>query len=181
MLNLRSKARNKILNYFFLNESRKVYVNELARILETDPKNLYRTLLELEKTGILSSEFQGKERFFFSNRKNLFYKNYKALFLKTAGIESLLRDCLKKIPGLSESYIFGSYAKNAMDARSDIDLLLIGEHSVIEVQKVLYPLQKQLGREINTVHMKQKELETRKKLKNSFIAGIFKNQTVKIL
>lgn len=181
MLNLRSKTRNKILNYFFLNERGRVYVNELARLLETDPKNLYRTLIDLEKAGILKSEFQGKERFFFSNNRDPLYKSYKKLFLKTAGLEPLLKKLLKNITGLTEAYIFGSYAQNALNAQSDIDLLLIGEYSSLEAQKVLYAVQKQIGREINTVHIKTKDLEVKKKSKDSFVTSIFKKPRIKIL
>ncbi len=181
MLNLRSKTRNKILSYFFLNQKGRAYVNELARLLEIDPKNLYRVLIDLEKAGILNSEFQGKERFFSPNNKNPFYRSYKKLFLKTAGLGSLLKSLLKNIPGLSEAYIFGSYAQNALNAQSDIDLLLVGEHSALETQKVLYVVQKQIGREINTVHMKPKDLEAKKKSKDSFITSIFKKPMVKIL
>lgn len=181
MLTSRSKTRNKILNYFFLNEERKVYVNELARILETDPKNLYRTLIQLQKVGILNSEFLGKERFFFCNKKAPLYKNYKSLFQATDGLEFLLKSHMKEISRLSEAYIFGSYAQNALNAQSDIDLLLVGEHSAMEAQKVLYDVQKQIGREINTVHIKPEELRAKKKSKDAFITGIFKKPMIKIL
>lgn len=92
MLNIRSRIENKILNYFFLNEDSKVYINELARIIESDPKNAYRILVRLEKGGMLTSEFKGKERYFYLNKKNSTYKEYKNIFLKTAGIEATLRN-----------------------------------------------------------------------------------------
>ena len=92
MLNIRSQIEIKILNYFFLNESGKVYINELARIIESDPKNVYRILLRLEKIGLLAAEFRGKERYFYLNKENPLCKEYKNIFPKTTGIEAMFRN-----------------------------------------------------------------------------------------
>ena len=180
MLNLRSKIRNKILNYFFLNEARKAYVNEIARLLEGDPKNVHRALTQLEAEGVLKSEFQGSERYFSCNKKNALYRGYKNLFLKTAGLESVLKSRLKNIARLTEAYIFGSYALNAMNSQSDIDILLVGEHNTLEAQRVLYSIQKEIGREIHSVNIKPKDLEKKKKSHDQFITSIFKKPMVKI-
>ena len=177
----RSRIKNKILGYFFLNGERKAYVNELARFFESDPKNVYRALILLEKEDILRSEFRGKERYFFSNRENPLYNTYKNLFLKTAGLEFVLRERLKNIRRLSEVYIFGSYAQNNLSEKSDIDILMVGEHNSLEAQKILYKIQKESGREINAVHIKPGDLEKKKKSGDQFITEIFKKPMIKIL
>ena len=181
MIRLGSKVKNKILNYFFINEKRKVYVNELARLLEADPKNVHRALTQLEGEGILRSEFQGNQRYFFCNKENSLYKDYRNLFLKTAGLEAILKNRVEKITRLSEAYIFGSYAQNALSLESDIDILLVGEHDPLEAEKVLYGIQKEIGREINAVHIKPKDFEKKKKTHDGFITGIFKKPTIRIL
>ena len=63
MISFKSKIANKILNYYFNNPDTRCYVNELAKKLDLDPKNLHRKLEELEKEGIFKSEFRGKERY----------------------------------------------------------------------------------------------------------------------
>jgi len=80
MFNLNSKIANKILRYFFINPSRKNYINELARILEADPGNLSRKLQELENEGILNSEFSGEQRYYFINKKYPLLKETKKAF-----------------------------------------------------------------------------------------------------
>ena len=67
MISLRSKITQKILNLLFLNEKEKFYVNELAKLIKEDPSNVYKKLLELREEGILSDDFQGKERYFSLN------------------------------------------------------------------------------------------------------------------
>ena len=68
MFSINSKIINGVLRYFFINPQQKNYINELARILDFDPGNLSRKLKELEKEGILSSEFFGKQRYYFINK-----------------------------------------------------------------------------------------------------------------
>lgn len=181
MLKFRSSVRNKILNFFFLNESRSVYINELARLIEKDPKNVHRMLVKLEEEGILISEFKGKERFFFSHKTHPLYKGYKQIFLQTAGIETILRSELKKIQNLEESYLFGSYAEGRYGPESDIDLLLIGRHSAIEAEKTLFAVQKQIAREISTIHMKPEEFKKRRTNGDQFIGTVFAGKVIKLL
>jgi predicted transcriptional regulator with HTH domain len=49
MLGFRSKITIKVLNYYFLNPQKSHYANELARLLDVYPANLFRKLKELEK------------------------------------------------------------------------------------------------------------------------------------
>lgn len=181
LLNVRSKVAKKILNYFFLNETRKAYVNEIARIIGEEAKNAYRILLRLEEAGILKSEYAGKERYFSANYQEPLYKEYKKIFLKTAGIELSITNKLTNLTGLKEAYIYGSYADNKFGPESDIDLLLVGKHNSIEAEKVLHDLQKSIGREISIVSMTQEELRKRKKNKDQLIIEIFKNKTKRII
>lgn len=181
MIPLKSQVTIKILNYYFLNLTASHYVNELARILKLDPKNLHRKLNELEKEGILKSEFVGKQRYFALNRSSKIAKTYRELLSQTSGVQEQLRKAIKQISGVQEAYIYGSYAKNTMDAGSDIDLLVVGDHSALALQKVLNQIQRMIGREINVVNISKAELDAKKKQKNPFVRNIFSGKYIKIL
>ncbi len=181
MISLRSKVAIKLLDYYFLNPDAQAYINELARTLELDPKNTETKLKEFEKEGLFKSEFRGKERYFFLAKDNPVLEHYRQIFLKTYGIEKRLKDMLPNIKGLKEAYIFGSYASNKMDSSSDIDILAIGSHSVLELQKVIVKLQKDIGREFNVTNLSLKEFEAKKKDKDPFISGVFKTKTIKLV
>ena len=181
MISLRSKVTIKLLDYYFLNPEAQVYINELARILELDPKNTETKLKEFEKKGLFKSEFRGKERYFFLAKDNPVLEHYRQIFLKTYGIEKRLKDMLRGIKGLKEAYLFGSYASNSMDSSSDIDILAIGTHSVLELQRVIVKLQKDTGRELNVMNLSQKEFEAKKKGKDPFIGGVFKTKTIRLV
>jgi predicted nucleotidyltransferase len=181
MVSLRSKVAIRLLDYYFLNQDAQHYINELARMLELDPKNTETKLKEFEKEGLFKSEFRGKERYFFLAKNNPVLKHYRQIFLKTKGIEKQLKDILSYLKGVKEAYIFGSYANNAMDFSSDIDLLVVGSHSILELQKHIARLQKYTGREFNVVNLGVKEFSAKKKRGDAFINGIYKRKIIKII
>ena len=181
MISLRSKVTIKLLDYYFLNLDAQAYINELARILDLDPKNTETKLKELEKEGLFKSEFRGKQRYFFLAKDNPVLEHYRQIFLKTYGIEKRLKDMIGNIKGLKEAYLFGSYANNKMDSSSDIDLLAIGTHSVLELQRIIVRLQKDTGREFNVINLSIKEFEKKKKDKDSFISGVLKAKIIRLI
>ena len=181
MISLRSKVTIKLLDYYFLNPNAQAYINELARILDLDPKNTETKLKELEKEGLLKSEFRGKQRYFFLAKDNPILKHYRQIFLRTYGIEKRLKDMINNVKGLKEAYLFGSYASNKMDSSSDIDLLAIGTHSVLELQRAIVKLQKDTGREINVINLSPKEFDKKKREKNALITGVFKTKIIRIM
>jgi predicted nucleotidyltransferase len=181
MISLRSKVAIKLLDYYFLNTDAQRYINELARILGLDPKNTESKLKELERGGVFKSEFRGKERYFFLAKDNPVLEHYRQIFLKTHGIEKRLKDIIGNIKGLKEAYLFGSYASNKMDSSSDIDLLAIGAHSVLELQRVIAKLQKDTGREFNVTNLSLKEFEAKKKNKDPFINSVFKTKIIRLV
>ncbi|MBU1006677.1 MAG: hypothetical protein KKH08_03695 [Candidatus Omnitrophica bacterium] len=107
IISLRSKVTIKLLDYYFFNPEAEVYINELARILDLDPKNTEIKLKELEKEGLFKSEFRGKQRYFFLAKDNSVLKHYRQIFLNTYGIEKRLKDkkFIEKLK-ISESAIF---------------------------------------------------------------------------
>ncbi|MFC1806808.1 nucleotidyltransferase domain-containing protein [Candidatus Omnitrophota bacterium] len=181
MISLRSKVTVKILDYYFLNPNAQHYINELARILELDPKNTETKLKECEEKGLFKSEFRGKERYYLLAHDNPVLEHYRQIFLKTHGIEKRLSDVLGSLKGVKEAYVFGSYAKNSMDSSSDIDILAIGAHSVLELQRSIVKLQKDTGREFNVINLSSEEFTKKKKNKDALIANIFKTKPIKLV
>lgn len=172
MTTFRSKITKAVLNYFFLKEGEEVHINELSRRIGVESGNLTRKLIELENEGILKSRRVGAQRFFSLNHDFALYKEYKNIVKKTIGIEPVLKDVVAKFPDIKKSIIFGSYAKDTMDQHSDIDVLVIGDHSVIELQKKIAGIQKQTNREINVISMASTEYSRKKKAKDQFIMNI---------
>jgi predicted nucleotidyltransferase/biotin operon repressor len=181
MFSLRSKITKKLLNYFFINPQEKLYLNELARKLSLDKRNLLKKIKELEKEGILKSESRGNLKFYTINKNYPFYKEYKNIILKTEGLENSLKRIVQEVAGIKEAYIYGSYPQGKMDTHSDIDLLVVGNHNILKLQRGLNKLQKEIDREINVVNMGEREFRARIKRKDNFIRGILNKKHINLV
>ena len=179
MLGFRSQITIKILGYYFLNPTKKHYINELAEILKADRGNLFRKLRELEKEGLLKSEFSGNQKYFYLNKSYPLLKEIKKTYEAKYGLAPLLQAKLSRLPGLTAAYIFGSYARDSLQQESDIDLLLIGDHSALQAKRIILPLQELIKREINIIDLTPREFRARKK-QDEFIKNIFSGKVIKL-
>ena len=68
-----------------------------------------------------------------------------------------------------------------MDSSSDIDMLAIGTHSVLELQRIIVKLQKDTGREFNVTNLSPKEFAEKKKDKNHFVNNVFKTKNIRLI
>ncbi|MBL7157063.1 MAG: nucleotidyltransferase domain-containing protein [Candidatus Omnitrophica bacterium] len=180
MISLKSKVTGSILNYFFINPGSSLYVNELSEKLSLDKRNLVKKLKELEKEGLLKSEPKGNLKLYSGDKKYPLYNEYKKIILKTLGFEKKLADLLKDVKGIETVYIYGSYAENRLSVHSDIDLLVIGNHKIISLQKKVSRLQKEIDREINAVSMAKNDFNKRKRSGDPFIKGVLKKKYIEI-
>lgn len=180
MFGLRSKITKTVLLYFFTNPHLKAYVNQLARTLDLDSGNLSRKLIELEKSGILLSKWEGDQRYYFINESFPLKNEYKKLILQSTGIDTLLKNTLIKFPGIKRAFIYGSYAKGQFDAQSDIDFFVIGNCDELQLQEKLSAIEKKIGRDINTTNITEKEFNN-KSQKDPFLKNILSNPIIEVL
>jgi predicted nucleotidyltransferase len=172
MLNFNSKKNNQILAFFFLNPKRRLYLKELADILEINNANLSRYLNSLLQEGVLKSETEGRQKYFSLNKSYPLLSELKKIMASKIRPEHLIKRALGNISGLKEAYIFGSYAAGNFEKDSDLDLILVGEHDILVVREALLPLERRLGREINVIDYSAKEYYKKLKEKDGFLVKV---------
>src|SRR5438876_9469050 len=64
MLDLRSKARQRLLAYYFTNPTARHHLRDLAARLSIDPSNLSKELRRLEREGLFRREVVGGRSIF---------------------------------------------------------------------------------------------------------------------
>jgi predicted nucleotidyltransferase len=180
LLSLRSKVTKKVLTFFFTNPHQDLYVNEMAVLLGVDKRNLVKKLRELESVGLMRSEARGNLRLYSVNPSYPLYREYKRIFQKTVGVEARLRDVVSLTPGVKRALIFGSYAMDAMQTHSDIDILVVGDHSVVSFQKELNKIQREIEREVNCVHMNEDEFRRKEETEDAFLLDVFAHPTIEL-
>jgi predicted nucleotidyltransferase len=181
MLDLRSKARQRLLVYYFTNPKARHHLRDLAERLSIDPSNLSKELGRLEREGLFRSEESGRQKYFQLNREYPLFREVRSIVAKTIGAVPLITQSLKTIKGISEAYLYGSFARNQQDAASDIDVLVIGSpHEEVLVEAVGM-LERRLGREINYTVLTPKEFESRRARKDAFLESVWPNKRVQLV
>jgi len=81
-----SKNTLKLLKVFYSHPQQQFYIQELGRILKVKPGVFQRNLYNLEKQGVLRSNYQANARFFSINKNYRFYKEFRVIVQKTVGL-----------------------------------------------------------------------------------------------
>jgi len=181
MISLNSKITQNILGHLILHDNVALYTNEMVKKFGLDKRNTVKKLKELEKAGVLVSTRKGKEVYYSLNKEYPLLSEIKKIVLKTWGIEYQLKNIFQEIGGIEDAYLIGSYAKNKMDASSDIDVLVVGKVDSIELSKKIATIQKNINREINLINITSKELQKRKLTKDPFIEKVFRSKRIKLI
>ena len=145
-------TRQKVLAQLLLEPELELHLRELARLTGSHAGTLGRELDKLAEAGLLLRSEQGNQVRYRANRDCPLFEDLAAIFRKTHGAAAVLREALAPVAGkIRVALVFGSMARGAQSAGSDIDLLVVGEVGFAELVQALYPAQAELHREINPV------------------------------
>ncbi|MFH1683511.1 MAG: nucleotidyltransferase domain-containing protein [Candidatus Margulisiibacteriota bacterium] len=167
-----SKNAKLILKLLFSNTEKRYYFQEIARLVGKKAGVIQKALNNLVEEHILLDEREGNLRFFSVNKKHPLYNEIRQVIFKTVGVEGSLKDQLNKIKGIDLAFIYGSFAKNASDAFSDIDLCIVGRIKLREINGVIKMEEKALQREINYALYSLAEFKKKWKEKDPFVLDI---------
>lgn len=173
----KSKTREKLLQLFFSNIDKKYYLRELERILGISVGNIRRELIALEMLGLFQKESMGLQVYYSLNKNSPIFEDFKNIIYKTIGIEGSIKKELKKIKGIKNAFIFGSFAKNKENLSSDIDLMIIGNINEDLLISKISKLETICRREINYHLVDTKEWKE-KSATNSFIKAVIKSPKI---
>lgn len=181
MLDLRSKARQRLLAYYFTNPTARFHLRDLAERLSIDPSNLSKELRRLQDEGLFLAEVSGRQKYFRLNREYPLFDEIRSIVAKTIGAVPVIAQSLKKIEGIEAAYLYGSFARNQQDAMSDIDVLVIGNPKGNALAEAMQKLERQLGREINYTVLTRKEFTSRRAHKDAFLEDVWHNKRVSLV
>jgi predicted nucleotidyltransferase len=181
MLDLRSIARQRLLAFYFTNPTARHHLRDLAVRLGIDPSNLSKELARLEREGLFRWEISGRQKYFQLNREYPLFQEVRSIVAKTIGAVPLIAQSLKKIDGIEEAYLYGSFARNQQDAASDIDVLIIGAPRAQVLAGAVHKLERQLGREINYTVLTRREFNSRRARKDAFLENVWHNKRVSLV
>ncbi len=168
----KSKTRKALFRLFFTNPQSEYYLRELERVLDIPVSMIRKELLHLEEAGIFASSRKGNLVYFFLNKSYPLFEEMKSMVSKTIGIKGLLKDAITGIKGVEIAFIYGSFAKNEENAKSDIDLFIRGKINEDRLITEIGRLEKILKREINYSLYSNSDFVKKKKEKDPFILDL---------
>jgi len=118
----------------------------LASRAGTSLGGTHKEVERLEASGLVRSTTVGRSRLVESDESSPLYAELRGLLVKTLGPAPLLRSALSDIDGVSEAFIYGSWAQNNP---ADIDVLVIGTPDVAAVYDAVSDVETEVGRPIN--------------------------------
>jgi predicted nucleotidyltransferase len=176
---LGSKLRAKVLGWLFSHPDERYFVRQLTTLVKEDSTNVSRELDRLEKTGILITTTEGKQKYYQANRESPFFDELHGLIVKTTGVADVLRSALVPAQGqVKVAFIFGSIASGNERRRSDIDVMVVGKISFEKVVSLLSPAEEKLRREVNPIVYPVAEFKKKVKEDHHFVKTVLEDEKI---
>lgn len=178
-----STSQQRVLTYIYGQPEKSFYASELIRLSAGGSGAIQRELARLEESGLVKVSNIGSQKHYQANPEAPIYNELKAIVQKTIGLVYPLKKALKPLlEEIDAAFVYGSVAKRADTASSDIDLMLITESlTYADIFSTLENTSSAVGRTINpTVYSKQ-EFKQRIVQGNSFIKRILLQPRVWII
>lgn len=111
-----------------------------------------------------------------ANRECPVFEELAGLLRKTAGLVDVVRGALQPLADrISAAFVCGSVAQGTESARSDVDLMIVGDVSFAQAVKSVEPIQNTLRREVNPTVMKRSEFLRKHQEKDGFVSTVWKS------
>lgn len=168
-----SDYRRRVLALLLLRPDEHFHVREISRLTSVPAGSLHRELKLLADAGLLARHAQGNQVRYQADRDCPIFNELAGIFRKTSGLADVLRAALLPLADtVKAAFVFGSVAKGAERAASDVDLCVVGSASFTEVVMAMADMRQQLGRDINPVVMTFEQFHTKLKTGEQFVTRI---------
>lgn len=168
---LSSRVKAEVLRLLFGLTACELHVRELERRSGLSVSTVRQELRRLTGLDLVEARKDGNRTYYRANAQHPLYVDLRGLVLKTSGLVEVLRQSLR-CAGIEVAFVFGSLASGAVQAQSDVDLMIVGTVSLRKLSPLLSDAAKQLGREINPHVMTPSEFSRRRSAGEHFIASV---------
>jgi predicted nucleotidyltransferase len=121
-------VQQRVLGLLFGQPERRFQSAELIRLAGAGTGAAHRMLMRLAATGLLRVETVGNQKFYQANERAPVYAELTGLVRKTVGLAGPMQTALAPLAErITAAFVYGSVAKGADRAASDIDLMVISD------------------------------------------------------
>jgi predicted nucleotidyltransferase len=169
-----SKVQQRVLALIFGQPDRSFYTSEIMRSVQSGTGAVERELSRLERSGLVSVERIGNQKHYRANQQSPIFAELQSLVIKTVALTEPLRKSLEPCADkIKTAFVYGSVAKGVDTARSDIDLMVIGDDlNYFELYAALQNVESALGRRVSPTFLSPKDWRRKASEKGSFIGKV---------
>jgi predicted nucleotidyltransferase len=169
-----SKVQQRVLALIFGHPERSFYTSEIVRRLNSGTGAVERELSRLRRSGLVSVERIGNQMHYRANSQSPIFEELQSLVLKTVALTEPLKKSLEPYSDkIKAAFVYGSVAKGADTAQSDIDLMVIGDElSYAELYTALQNAENALRRKVSPIFLSPEDWRRKASRKSSFISKI---------
>jgi len=167
--------RREVLSLLLGRPDESFYLREIVRVVGGGSGSVQRELKELVDAGLVEREARGHQVYFSANQHAAIFPELQAIIEKTAGAVDVLRSSLAPFlrkGGIDVALVYGSVASGKKTARSDVDLLIVGNVTLADLLPALRTAEKRLGREVNASVYPVKEFKDKVRRKAPFVKRV---------
>ncbi len=176
-----SKARRKILEFFFHHPMENFYLRKIVREIDEEVNAVKRELDILSNEKLLLKERRLNKIYYSLNKNYHLYDEFTRIFTKSTDLAKSIyknQSALGKIKFIAVSLKF---AKNVVIKEDEIYLLFVGIVVIAEVESLIHEAEKTFGRPINYTVMTEDEFIFRKKNNDPFIWRFLKQPKIMLV
>lgn len=162
-----------LLSLFYNNTEKSYYLREIVRKIGIGSGTVQREIAKLVLADLIIRQTNGNQVYYRANTKSRVFNEIRNLTIKTFGLADIIKDVLILLSNkIDYAFIYGSQADGTSSTDSDIDLMVIGKVSEMELHKAINKAEGKLGKSINYSLFSLDEFKKRRKEKKGFIERI---------
>jgi predicted nucleotidyltransferase len=172
-------TRQGILAATLLQPGKWWYLSELADHIGTRVSSLQREIEALAQAGILDRRIDGRRTYVKANENSPIFLELRGLMEKTTGIIPMLAEEINRFKNkIRWAFVYGSVARGEETAASDVDVMLIGDVSTMDIVPAFRRVEKVIGRPINETIFSERDFRDSLKKKNHFLRTVLRSDKI---
>lgn len=165
------QTRSAVLSVLYGHIGESFYLRQLARLTGKSLGPVQREIRQLVDAGLVIRKINAARTLYSANPQSPVFSEIKNLVTKTVGMRDILYSALDGLQKkIAVAFVYGSVARSAEMASSDVDLMIVGTIEFDVIVAKLANAQKILNREINPTVYSVREF--RSKLRANFLKNI---------
>ena len=169
-----TSTQQRLLALFFGQPDRSFFTREIIELAQSGSGAVQRELQRLTGAGLVVMTKHGNQKHFQANRAAPVFDELRGIVLKTVGLAEPIKAALA---GLKEAIqlalVYGSVAKRADTASSDVDLLIVSDRLLLEkAYAALAAAEHAISRKINVTLLTSEEFERRWTDRSPFLSKV---------